>query len=188
MFLPLLCLGTILALSCPTSCQPSCSPTPSFGSVGAAWFHPFSRSTMAPTRSCAVVLRCGPRSFTIRVGSRDEVITVSCLKASMAADATPSSLRHHGRPLGSRPGGLAATKRVSFSDLLVSSPSPTSALPQDGPGTIFLPGEEVFACPGLAAPSQPPQAVPILSVGTAQEVGPLTSSFFLYIFRGFCAY
>jgi hypothetical protein len=53
MFLLLLCLGTILAPSCPASCQPSCSPPPSSGSVGAAWFHPFSRSTTAPTRFCA---------------------------------------------------------------------------------------------------------------------------------------
>jgi hypothetical protein len=53
MFLPLLCLGTILAPTCPTSCQPSCSPPPLSGSVGTAWFHPFSRSTTAPTRSCA---------------------------------------------------------------------------------------------------------------------------------------
>jgi hypothetical protein len=49
----LLRLGTILAPSCPASCQPSCSPTPSSGSVGAASFHPFSRSTMAPTQFCA---------------------------------------------------------------------------------------------------------------------------------------
>jgi hypothetical protein len=34
------------------------------------------------------VLHCGPRSFTIRVGSRDEVIAVSRLKACTAADAT----------------------------------------------------------------------------------------------------
>jgi hypothetical protein len=27
------------------------------------------------------VVRCGPRSFTIRVGSRDEVIAISLLKA-----------------------------------------------------------------------------------------------------------
>jgi hypothetical protein len=53
MFLPLLCLGTILALSCPASCQSSCSPPPLSGSVGAAWFHPFSRSMTAPTRFCA---------------------------------------------------------------------------------------------------------------------------------------
>ncbi len=71
MFLPLLCLGTILAPICPASCQPSCSLPPLSGSVRAAWFHP----------------------FTIRVGSRDEVVAVSHLKACMAADATPGSPR-----------------------------------------------------------------------------------------------
>jgi hypothetical protein len=30
-------------------------------------------------------------------------------------------------------------------------------MPRDSPGTVFLPGEEVFACPGPAAPSQVPQ-------------------------------
>jgi hypothetical protein len=34
-----------------------------------------------------------------------------------------------------------------------SSPAP----PRNGPRTVFLPGEEVFARPGPAAPSQPPQ-------------------------------
>jgi hypothetical protein len=53
MFLLILCLGTILAPSCPASCQPSCSLPPSSGSVGAAWFHPFSHSKTAPMRSCA---------------------------------------------------------------------------------------------------------------------------------------
>jgi hypothetical protein len=33
----------------PASCQPSCSPPPSSGSVGAAWFRPFSCTTTAPT-------------------------------------------------------------------------------------------------------------------------------------------
>jgi hypothetical protein len=34
MFLVLLCLGTILAPSCPASCQPSCSPPPRLGLSG----------------------------------------------------------------------------------------------------------------------------------------------------------
>jgi hypothetical protein len=70
-----------------------------------------------------VVLRRGPRSFTIRVGSRDEVIAVSCLKACRAADATPDSQNRRGTPPGSRQGSPAATKQVSLSDPLVSSPS-----------------------------------------------------------------
>ncbi len=102
------------------------------------------------------VLHRGPHSLTIRVRSRDEVITVSRLKACMAADATPGSPRHRGRLLGSHPGGPAPTKRVSFSDPLVSSPSPL-APPRDGPRTVFLPGEEVFARLGPAAPSKVPQ-------------------------------
>jgi hypothetical protein len=68
----------------------------------------------------------------------------------------PGSPRRRGRPLGLHPGGPAATKWVLFSDPLVSSPSPP-ALRRDGHETIFLPGEEVFACPGPAAPSQVPQ-------------------------------
>ncbi len=102
------------------------------------------------------VLRHGPSSFTIRVESRDEVVAVSRLKACTAADATPGSPRRRCRPPGSYPGSPAATKRVSFSDLLVSSPS-LLVPPRDSPGTVFLPGKEVFACPGPAAPSQPPQ-------------------------------
>ncbi len=40
MFLLFLCLGTILAPSCPASCQPSSSPPPLSGSIMAASFHP----------------------------------------------------------------------------------------------------------------------------------------------------
>jgi hypothetical protein len=118
MFLLFLCPGTILAPSCRASCQASSSPPPSSGSVGAASSHPFSHSTTAPLRPA---LRT--RSFTIRVGSRDEVIAVSRLKACTAADTTPGSPRRCGRPPGSHPGDPAATKWVSFSDPLVSSPS-----------------------------------------------------------------
>jgi hypothetical protein len=103
------------------------------------------------------VLHHGPRSFTIRVGSRDKVVAISHLKACTAADATPGSPRRRGRPPGSRSGSLAATKRVLFSDPLVSSPSSSLVPPRDGPGTIFLPSEEVFARSGPAAPSQVPQ-------------------------------
>jgi hypothetical protein len=123
-----LCLGTILAPICPESC----SPSPSSGSVGAAWFYPFSRSTTAPTQSCAAAPAPSP-SESGR-GTRG-VVALSRLKAC--------SPRRSGRPLGLHPGSPAATKRVSFSDPLVSSP--------------FLHGEEVLARPGPAAPLQVPQ-------------------------------
>jgi hypothetical protein len=48
------CLGTILASSCPGSCQLSSSPPLSSGSVVAAWSHLSSRSTTAPMPFCAV--------------------------------------------------------------------------------------------------------------------------------------
>jgi hypothetical protein len=103
------------------------------------------------------VLRRGPPSFTIRVGWRDEVVAVSRLKACIAADATAGSPRRRSRASGSHSGCLATTKRVSFSDPLVSSPSSSQAPPRDGLRTVFLPGEEVFARSGPAAPSQVPQ-------------------------------
>jgi hypothetical protein len=56
----LLCLGTILASSCPVSCQPSSSPPPLSGSVIAASSHLSSRSTMAPTQFCTMALAPSP--------------------------------------------------------------------------------------------------------------------------------
>jgi hypothetical protein len=90
-----------------------------------------------PLRRPYAVLQHGPPSFTIRVGSRDEIVSVSCLKACTEADATPGSPRSRVRLPGKRPGGLAATKWVSFSDPLVSSPSAPQALPSNSPGTVF---------------------------------------------------
>ncbi len=62
------------------------------------------------------VLHRGPHYFTIRVGSRDEVVAVSHLKACTAADATPGSPCCCSRPPCSHPGIPAATKWVLFSD------------------------------------------------------------------------
>jgi hypothetical protein len=50
----LLCLGTIIASSCPASCQPSSSSPPSSGSIVLAWSNLSSRSTKTPTPFCAV--------------------------------------------------------------------------------------------------------------------------------------
>jgi hypothetical protein len=55
------------------------------------------------------------------------------------------------------PGGPAATKLVSFSDSLVSSPSQQERT-RICPGTVFLlPCRKVFARPKPGAPSQPQQ-------------------------------
>jgi hypothetical protein len=77
------------------------------------------------------VLGCGSCSFTIRIGSRDEVIGVSGLKVCTVGDTEPGSPCRRSRPPGSRPGGPATAKWVSFSPL-VSSPSPLTP-PRDGP-------------------------------------------------------
>jgi hypothetical protein len=145
------------------------------GSVGAVSFHPFSRSTTAPTQICAVA----HVSFTIRVGSWDEVVTISCLKAYTAADAMSGSLRRCGRPPNLRPGGPAATKwvsrpsgpaatkRASFSDPLVSSPSSSTAPPQNGPGTVFLPVRRFLHARDGRHLHISTEAVPVPSTGTA---------------------
>jgi hypothetical protein len=151
-FLPFLCLGTILALTCPASCQPNALRPLVWVRQGG-----LVPPLQPPYDSPYVVLRRNPCSFTIRVSLRDEVVAVSRLKACTAADAMPGSPRRCGRTPGSHPSGLAATMRVSFSEPLVSSPSSSTAPPRDSPGTVFLPSKEVFARPGPAVPSQPPQ-------------------------------
>jgi hypothetical protein len=87
MFLLLLCLCTILAPSCPVSCQPSCSSPPLIWVRRGGVIPPL----QLPNDGPYAVLHRGPRSFTIQVGSRDEVIAVSRLKACMAADAMPAA-------------------------------------------------------------------------------------------------
>ncbi len=100
------------------------------------------------------VLRRGPRSFTILVGSRTR-------SSPSAASRLARPRSHAWQPALARQTARFAPRRSCrnqeglISDPLVSSPSPP-ALPRDGPGTIFLPGEEVFARPGPVAPSQVP--------------------------------
>jgi hypothetical protein len=75
------------------------------------------RGGVVPPLHCPYgVVQRRPRSFTIRFGSRDEIVSVSHLKACTEADATPGSPWGCGQPPGKLPGGPATTKRVSFSD------------------------------------------------------------------------
>jgi hypothetical protein len=104
---------------------------------------------MVPLPSSAAAPAPSPSGSTAR---RDR-----CCQPPKGLHAAPGSPRSCGRPPGNRPGGSAAAKRVSFSHPLVSSPSITASLPQNGPGTVFLHSAEVFACLGLAAPLLSPQ-------------------------------
>ncbi len=165
------CPGTIPVPSCRLSCQTSCCVPPSSGCAVVA----SSRLSTAPTTAPYAVLRRGPHSYNIRVGSRDEIVSVGRLKAYTEADATPGSPPHCGQPPGKHSGSPATTKRVSFSDPLVSSPSPSQAPPSDGPGTIFPVADWFFALPwtsGVIPVSK--AAVPAPSAVTASGIGPLT--------------
>jgi hypothetical protein len=78
-FLP--CLGTILASSCPASCQPSSSPPPLSESIVAVSSHLSSHSTMAPTPFCAT----DPALLPSESGPRE--------RSSPAAASRPAWLR-----------------------------------------------------------------------------------------------
>ncbi len=122
MFRHLLCLGTILALTCWASCQPSCSPPPLSESFKAASFHPFSYSTTAPTQFCTSAPAPSPSEsghetrWSLSAALRPAQQQMPC--QAVAVDATPGSPRCRGRPLGLHQGGPATTNQVSFSDPL----------------------------------------------------------------------
>ncbi len=136
------CPCTIPVPSCRPSCQTSCSTPPSSG--------------------CAATLSS---RLSIKVGSRDEIVSVSHLKACMEADPTPGSPRRCSRPLGKHPGGPTATKRVSFSDLLVFTFSSGAAKGQSR--NSFSGRGPVFCTP--ATPSISTAAVPAPSAVTASR-------------------
>jgi hypothetical protein len=122
------------------------------------------------------VLRRGPHSFTIRVGSRDEVVAVSRLKACTAADATPGSPRRRGRPPRSlrqscrNQGGLVFRPAGLFTFLFSGAATRRSR-------NRFPNRRGGFCTPGTGgAFTASTDAVPVSSTDTAQEVRPLTSS------------
>jgi hypothetical protein len=130
----LLCLGTILV----SRCQPISSPPPSSGSVVAASFHPFSRSTKAPAPLCTT--DPSPLPSESGPGTR----------------SSPSAASRPARPqTPSLAGRIAAADCRVCSQAVVLQPSRSCFqtswflhLPlrrRNGPGTVFLPGKEVFA-------------------------------------------
>jgi len=102
-------------------------------------------------RPYAVVAR-GLRAFTIQVGMRDKIISVAGLKPCTDAAAEAGLPQRRGWPpqRARYPPPTSATRRVTFSDPLVSTPSQRpQALPRVSPGTGFvLPRGEVLVRPG----------------------------------------
>jgi hypothetical protein len=121
------------------------------------------------------VLRCGPRSFTIRVGSQDEVVAVSRLKACTAANVTPGSAR------------VAAADRRARAQVVLPQPSGSHSQTRWSLHLLrrrhkTVPNRFPTRRGGFCTPrtggaiTGATDAVPVPPTGTATEVGPLTSS------------
>jgi hypothetical protein len=153
MFLLLLCLGTILALSCPASCQPSCSPLSSPGSVKAAWFHPFSRSMTAPTQFFAAACTPSPSES----GRETRWLPSATLRLArprtprLAAHVAAADHRARAQAAMPQPSGSRSQTRWSLHLLLFRRRHETVPEPFSYPAKRFL------HAPGPAVPSQVPQ-------------------------------
>jgi hypothetical protein len=171
MFLLLLCLGTILAPIWPASCQPSCSPPPSSGSGGAAWFHPFSHSTTAPMRFCAAAPAPSP-SESGR-GTRWLPSATSRLAQprtpNLAARVAAADRRVHTQAVLSQP-SRSRFQTSWFLQLHLQRRHETIPELFSYPARRFLHALDRSAFTGAT------DAVPVPSTGTATEVRPLTSS------------
>jgi hypothetical protein len=143
-----------------SSLGPSSAPTLSGCTMAAS-----SRPWSGPMNGPYTVLHHGPRSFTIRVWTRDEIASVSLLKPCMEVkphqavrDATTN------RPALAQWQASHRPPRQPFrthAGLVFRPPCPYTFKPgaaKRTPRNCFFPTPQgVFACPGLAAPSQPPQ-------------------------------
>ncbi len=170
-FLLFLCPGTILVPSCRTSCQASSSPHSSSGSVGAASSHPFSHSTTAPTPSCAADHAPSPSERVPGQGYRRQ---------------QPQGLHgpgHHAwQPVSPwQIAGFAPRRSCSNQAGLISRPAGfftfSSGASTRRSRNHFPTRQGGFCTPGTGgAITGATDAVPVLSMGNATEVGPLTSS------------
>ena len=184
MLLFFLCLRTIPARNGQTSCQTTLSAPASSGSAATP-----SAPLQRPYDSPYAVVTRGLRAFTIRVGARDEIISVARLKPCTDAVAEPGLLRRRGQlpkaavvgqiPAANR-GDQPAPRRDTFSDPLVSTPSQRpQAPPRASQGTGFvLPRGEVFCppCGGDACFHASTDTVPAATAGTASKIPALKSS------------
>jgi hypothetical protein len=172
MFLPLLCLGTILAPTCPASCQQNCSQPPLSGSVGVAWFHPFSRSTTAPMRSCTAAPAPSPSESGHRTRwSRSATLRFARPRTPpLAAQVAVADCRAHAQAVLPQPSGSRFQTYWFLLFLLHWCRHAMVLEPFSYPARRFLHARDWRHL------TVSTNTVPIPSEGTAQEVGPLTSS------------
>ncbi len=139
MFLLFLCLGTILAPSYPASCQPSYSLPPSSGSVVAVSFHLFSRSTTAPVPFCTVAPAPSPSESGQEMRSLLSATSRPAWQQTPRLAACNATADHWVRARRScrNQAGLIF-RRAGIYTFFPGTASKRS-------GTVFLPGEEVFA-------------------------------------------
>jgi hypothetical protein len=171
MFLQLLCLGKILAPRCPASCQPSSSPPFSSGSIGAASFHPFSRSTKAPMPFCSVVPAPSPSESGHGTRSSPSAALRPALQRMprLAAHVAVADRRVRTQVLLPQPNGFCF-QTCWFLHLF---PRPATKWSRNR----FPTWQGGFSMPGTgSACTASTDTVPIPSAVTAQEVRPLTSS------------
>jgi hypothetical protein len=149
MFLLFICLGKILAPSCTASCQPSFFLLPLSGSVVVPPLQPLYDSPYTILRHCPPLLH-HPSWVTGRSHRRQ------------LHQGLHSSGRKAWQPeLPQQTAGFALRRPCHNQAGLVFRPAgfytffPGTATRWSG--TVFLPGEEVFARLGPAVPSQPPQ-------------------------------
>jgi hypothetical protein len=136
-----------------------------------------------PYDSPYAILHHSPRTITIQVGARDEIVSISRFKPSTDADDKPDSPRCCGQlPSTGTVAKLATTSRGSPSAprrVLFSVPWPlhlyirSSRVNAQEP--FFPKPAGVFVCPGLAASSQPPHQCTPAPAETARKDRPLTS-------------
>ncbi len=140
MFLLLLCLGTILAPTCPASCQLSCSLPPSSGSVGVAWLHPFSRTTTAPMRSCPAASAPSPSKLGpgIRWSPSAALRLARPQTPSLAARIVAADLRARAQAVLLQPSGSRFQTRWSLHLLLYRRCHETVPSPFSYPTRRFL--------------------------------------------------
>jgi hypothetical protein len=166
------CLGTILAPSSPAKCQPNCSLPPSSGSVGAASFHLFSCSMMAPTRFCAVAPAPSPSESVhgMRWSPSAALRPARQRTPSLAARVAAAGRLARAQVVLPQSSGSRFQTRWFFHLLLLlrrhkTVPEPFSYLARR------------FCMPRTGGSfTASTVTVPALSTGTAQEFRPLTSS------------